>query len=240
LGAFAEGRALGDEAIQIAETADHPFSRGEAYSSIGGLSLRQGDSPTAIAMLERGLGICQGANIQLLIPYVASELGAAYTLTGRISEALPLLEQAVAQGTATGRVSHLSLWTVQLGMGYLLAGRLEDALPLAQRALTITRTHGERGDQTHALRLLGDIHAQRQSPDVAPAETHYREALALAEELGMRPLLAHCHLGLGTLYAKIGQRAQARAELSAAIELCRAMDMTFWLPRAEAVLAEVQ
>ena len=35
----------------------------------------------------------------------------------------------------------------------------------------------------------------------------------------MRPLQAHCHRGLGTLYAKTGQREQARAELSAAIEL---------------------
>src|SRR5712691_7646802 len=112
LGAFAEGRVLGEEAIQMPETADHPFSRVEAYSSIGRLSLRQGDSPTAIAMLERSLGICQVANIQLLTPFVASELGAAYILAERISDALPLLEQAVAQGTATGRVSHLSLWTV--------------------------------------------------------------------------------------------------------------------------------
>ena len=72
------------------------------------------------------------------------------------------------------------------------------------------------------------------------AEAHYRQALALAEELGMRPLLAHCHLGLGTLYAKIGQREQARAELSTAIDLYRAMEMTFWLPQAEAALGRVK
>ena len=70
------------------------------------------------------------------------------------------------------------------------------------------------------------------------AEAHYRQALALAEELGMRPLQAHCHLGLGTLYVKTGQREQARTELSTAIELYRAMDMTFWLPQAEAALAQ--
>ena len=77
-------------------------------------------------------------------------------------------------------------------------------------------------------------------PDVAPAEVHYQQALALAEELGMRPLQAHCHRGLGTLYATSGQREQARAELSTAIDLSRAMDMTFWLPQAEAVLAQVE
>ena len=55
----------------------------------------------------------------------------------------------------------------------------------------------------------------------------------------MRPLQAHCHLGLGTLYVKAGQREQARTELSTAIELSRDMDMTFWLPQAEAALVQV-
>jgi class 3 adenylate cyclase/tetratricopeptide (TPR) repeat protein len=240
LGAFAEGTTLGDEAIQIAEAVDHPFSLIEAYSSVGLRSLRQGDLSTAIAMFERGLGICQVANIQLLAPYVASDLGATYALAGRLPEALPLLEQAVAQATATGRVSNLSFWTVQLGMGYLLAGRLEDALPLAQQALAFTRTHGERGYQAHALRLLGDIHAQHQPPDVTPVEAHYQEALALAEALGMRPLQAHCHRSLGTLYGQLGQEQPARAALGTAIALYRAMDMTFWLPQTEAALAQVE
>jgi hypothetical protein len=56
----------------------------------------------------------------------------------------------------------------------------------------------------------------------------------------MRPLVAHCHLGLGTLYATTGQREQARPELSAAMALYRSMDMTFWLPQAEATLAQVE
>jgi hypothetical protein len=77
----------------------------------------------------------------------------------------------------------------------------------------------------------------RDPPDVDQAAASYRHALA--DELGMRPLQAHCHLGLGTLYATTGQREQARAELSTAIELYRAMDITFWLPQAAAALAQV-
>ena len=240
VGAFTEGSALGDEAIQIAETADHLYSRSGAYHSIGLLYLRQGDLPKAISVLERGLGVCQAANIQVYVPTFASELGMAYALAGRLPEALPLLEQAVAQTTAMGRVSYLSLWTIQLVAGYLLAGRLEDAMPFAQRALTLARTHGERGYQAHALRLLGDIHAQHEPPDIALAETHYRDALALAEELGMRPLQAHCHRGLGTLYAQAGRPEQARTALSTAIALYQDMGMTFWLPQAEAVLAQLE
>src|SRR5262245_54278249 len=102
----------------------------------------------------------------------------------------------------------------------------------------LTREPQERGDQAYALRLLGDIAARREPPQSESAEAHYRQALALAEELGMRPLQAHCHLGLGTLYAQTGRPEPARAALTAAIALYRAMDMTFWLPQAEAALAQ--
>src|SRR5262249_32017218 len=122
----------------------------------------------------------------------------------------------------------------------LLSGNFEEAQALAEQALTLARAYQERGHQAYALRLLGDIAAQRHPPDVTQAEDHYRQALALAEELSMRPLTAHCHLGLGNLYLKSGQRDAARTELSSAIELYRAMEMTFWLPEAERALAEVE
>jgi tetratricopeptide (TPR) repeat protein len=117
---------------------------------------------------------------------------------------------------------------------------LEEAHTLAARALALARECQESSHQAYALRLLGQLAARRDSPEIAQAAAHYRQALALADELGMRPLQAHCHRGLGTLYAATGQREQARAELSAAIALYRTMEMTLWLPQAEAVLAQVE
>ena len=121
----------------------------------------------------------------------------------------------------------------------MLDGRLEKAQALTDRALALSRTHQERGNEAYALRLLGDIAARGEPPESEQAEEYYHQALALAHELGMRPLLAHCHLGLGTLYGRMGRGESARAELTAAIELYRFMDMTFWLPQAEAALAQV-
>src|SRR5262249_26672721 len=102
------------------------------------------------------------------------------------------------------------------------------------------RQFKDRGDEAYALHQLGVVHAHADPPDVIQAEAHYQQALALAEERGMRPLVAHCHQGLGTLYAATGQREQARAELSAAIEMYQSMDMTFWLPETQAALAQVE
>ena len=169
---------------------------------------------------------------------MAAALGAAYTLCGRVADAVLLLTQVLEQTTAGETVAYRARCSLSLGEAQLLAGRLEEAHALAERALALARAHQERGNQAYALRLLGDIAARREPPEVEQAATHYRQALALAEELGMRPLQAHCHLSLGTLYVKTGQREQARTELSTAIELYRAMDMTFWLPQAEAALAQ--
>jgi class 3 adenylate cyclase/tetratricopeptide (TPR) repeat protein len=239
LGTFAEGRAIGDEGLRIAEVVAHPASLMLASWGIGLLALRQGDLHRALPLLKRAVGICQEADLPAYFPGMAAPLGAAYTLGGRVADAVPLLTQALEQATATERVDFQAPCRLSLGEAQLLASRLEEAHALAERALAFAREYQERGNQAYALRLLGDIAAHRNPLDAEQAKTYYHQALTLANELGMRPLAAHCHLGLGTLYARVGQREQARAALSTAIDLYRAMDMTFWLPQAEAALAQV-
>jgi tetratricopeptide (TPR) repeat protein len=191
----------------------------------------------ALSRLERAVGLCQDVDLPNLFVRIAAPLGAAYTLAGRVADAMPLLTQAMAQTTAVERVDVQDVCCLPLGEAHLLAGHLEEAQTLAEQALMFAREHQERGNQAYALRLLGDIAARRDHSEVSPAEAHYQQALTLAEALGMRPLVAHCHLGLGTLYLQMGRGAESRAALSTAIALYRAIDMTFWLPQAEAALA---
>jgi tetratricopeptide (TPR) repeat protein len=106
--------------------------------------------------------------------------------------------------------------------------------------LALACKHQEHSNQAYALRLLGEIAAHRASSGVDSAAVHYRQALTLANELGMRPLQAHCHYGLGMLYLKTQRQDQARTALSTAIALYHAMEMTFWLPQAEAALAQME
>jgi tetratricopeptide (TPR) repeat protein len=240
LGAFPEGSTFGDEGLQIAEAVNHPASLLVALLGSGLLALRQGNLPSALPLLERAVSICQDTDHRSYFPRVAAPLGVAYTLSGRVSNAVALLMQALEQTKSTELFGDELLCRLSLGEAQLLAGDLEEAHALAEGVLTLTRKHQERGNQAYVLRLLGDIAARRDSPDIDLAEAHYQHALALAEELGMRPLQAHCHLGLGTLYAATGHREHARSALSTAIEMYRAMEMAFWLPQAEAALAQVE
>jgi tetratricopeptide (TPR) repeat protein len=195
--------------------------------------------PQAIPLLERSLALCQAATIPPL-PVLPTALGAAYALSGRVTEALALLEQAVEQANVAGPLVNQPLFIAYRSQGYLRAGRWEEAFQSAQRAVDLARAHGARGHEAQALYVLGAIARHRDPPASQEAEAHYRQALALADELGIRPLAAHCHSGLGMLYTATGQREQARRELATAIEMYRAMDMTFWLPQTEAALAQVE
>jgi hypothetical protein len=114
-----------------------------------------------------------------------------------------------------------------------MSGRMEDAIRFAERAVECSRDQKERGHEAHALRLLGDLAARGEPPDVARSEDCYRWALALAHELGMRPLLGRCHLALGGLHRRAGRRPSAEEHLALALGLFREMDMRVWLEQAE-------
>jgi tetratricopeptide (TPR) repeat protein len=239
LGEFADGMACGEAGVKAAEACGDPFILAQAYGGIGLLYLRKGDLAKAVPVLERSLEVCHTANLPVIAALGAFLLGHAYTLAGRIAEALPLLEQAVEQFTAKEQVRNLSRNMAWLSEACLLAGRPDDALKHALHARELSLAYGERGHQAWSLRLLGAIAAHGDPPEVAPAEDHYVQAIALAEELDMRPLLGHCHSGLATLYRRMGRLAQADSELGKAMALFRSMEMTYWLRRAQTARAQV-
>jgi tetratricopeptide (TPR) repeat protein len=233
LGEFAEGTELAADAVRDAEMTDRPWDLIVTLLNEGWVYLGRGALAEAILQLQRGMALCESAGIVYLSTQAAALLGQAYSHSSRTAEAVPLLEHSVEQPGATGRVIGESRRIVYLGEAYLLADRMADALSVAGRALAQARKYKERGYEAWALRLLGEIATQTDPPEADQSERHYRQALALADELGMRPLVAHCHLGLGALYQKLGRGDEARAELSTAAEMYRAMEMTFWLARAE-------
>jgi tetratricopeptide (TPR) repeat protein len=187
--------------------------------------------------LERSVELCRATPAPALLDVCAAHLGYAYALSGHLPEGVALLEEAVADPGATGSANH-PLFLAYLGEAHLLAGRRDDALAVARRALDLAHRQKERGNEAWVLRLLGEVAAHADPPDLPSADAHYRQALARADELGMRPLAAYCHLGLGRLCHHAGRDAAAREHLTTATTMYREMGMGFWLGQAETELAE--
>jgi class 3 adenylate cyclase/tetratricopeptide (TPR) repeat protein len=237
-GQFGHGLAVGLEGLRIAEGLHHPHSEVFALLGIGTLHLKRGDFAEAIQTLERGKAICETADLPPVFLEVALPLGSAYAQSGRANDAVALLDRAVSRAIALK--SRLGHWLRSGGMAeaYLAAGRAGEALPLAELFLDITGMMNARGPMAWARHLLGAV-AANVGPEVFDrSERELGAALVAAESLGMRPLAARCHLTLGDLYLRTGRRQQAASEFSAAAEICRAADMSYWLARAEQGLKE--
>jgi tetratricopeptide (TPR) repeat protein len=238
-GQFSEGVLHGLEGVRIAGEANHPASLVHVNCSLGVLFLSKGELDKAISVLEPSLKICHSANIPVYVSLVASRLGSAYANSGRVAEAMPYLEQGAETYASAGRLAFLSLSIAWLSEGYLLSGRVEEARAHAERAFELSRKHKERGHEAWTLKLLGDVAMGHKPPKTQHAESCYRDAFAVSLELGMRPLQAHCHLGLGKVYAAVGAVEQTRAEMVAATDLYRSMEMNLWLARANTILKDI-
>jgi len=238
-GRFEEGVAHGQEGIRLAEALDSPYGLAFACWALAYLQITRGELSHAARLLERGVALSREWNLSLLSLHNTGSLGYAYALSGRIAEGIPLLEHALSAMESMGEGKYQALFTGHLGEACLIADRLDHALASADRALTLARERGQRGYEAWVLHLLGEIASHRVPQDVAPADGHYRQAMGLAEELGMRPLIARCHLDLGRLARRTGQPQRAQAHLATATTLLREMGMRLWLEQAEAELRGV-
>src|SRR5205807_8748776 len=175
---------------------------------------QKGEFESAARILEQGLEICERATLAVMLKIMAMDLGRTYVYSGRTDEGLRLIEQTLQ--TAPEVQVFAGDWQTYLAEAYLRAGRLEEARRVAEGALDLSRAQGQRGAEARSLHLLGDILSSRESPDLDAAHARVREAIALAEGLGMRPLLARSHLSLGELARRIGQQTLARQHLDVA------------------------
>ena len=233
IGRFDEAVRHAEEAVRIAEEADHPLSLYWGLFDLGLVSLRRGDLGRATRVLERCLDLCRTWQLVVGGPAAAATLGAAHALAGRTVEAIPLVTGAVEESRASRSYRWAAPILLFAGTTYLAAGRVDEAAAHARDALALTRRLGARGHEAHALWLAGEVAS---TDGAADAPRYYREALAVVGALGMRPLGAHCHLGLGRLYRRTATRSEADEHLTTAVSLFGEMGMRFWLDQAQAEL----
>jgi tetratricopeptide (TPR) repeat protein len=237
VGDFREAAAVGAEAVRIAEALDHRYSLAFTCRVVGTAHALRGDLARALPLLTRSLDLGRAVGARFILPATAAQLGLALAQEERTADAGKLLDEAVDEAPG----DYEPVWTkVVAAAGYQRAGRLQRAAEVTESALAQALERGEAGTAAWASHVLGDTAAASNPQETVMAEHHYRAALAGAESLGLRPLVAHCHLGLGTLYRRTGDGAKAEEHLTTASAMYREMAMPFWLEKAEAAMSALR
>ena len=237
-GDFAEAVAAGQEGLRIAQAAGHRPSEIYARYGLGYAHLRQGDFTSAKDILEPSLALCRELEIRVALPFVAATLGSVYLRSNRITDAVPLVQEALQAFSAMAITGLLSLAVTFLADAHLVLGEVDDARKQAEKAVSLAHAQQEQGWEAWGLKLLGDVFLHG-STELKRAAEIYGQALTLATELEMRPLVAHCHMGLGGAHTMAGLRTDAIEQFTIGMKLYREMGMGFWAEKAQMALNEI-
>ena len=235
-GEFDQGFVYAQEAIEIAEDVGHPFNLAHIYYDLGYFYGVKGELDEAVAALDKANTFVREWNLTYLSPFIMGFFGHVCALSGRIEEGVTLLRKATADYESMGLGLFRSLVGAQLGEALYLANQFEEALTIAQAALSLARKRGERGHEAYALRIVGEITGHEDMRDMDSAQENFKQSLLLAESLGMRPLVAQCHLSLGHLYQRLeGHKDKADEHLIQASTLFNNLGMSTGQEQARAV-----
>jgi tetratricopeptide (TPR) repeat protein len=196
-----------------------------AYWWAGFIWSHKGDVPQALQALEHGFEVCRASQISYLVPILSTSLGYAYVLAGRPAEGIALLTKALGFSRAS-KFTYGEAWSsAYLGFANLLDNRYEGMLDHARSVLELARKYKYRAIEADAFRLLAEIYRSGAASDQEEAERHYLQASEICLELGLRPELARCEIGLGQTLAQSGRHAEAERLFDSASQLCRSMGL---------------
>jgi tetratricopeptide (TPR) repeat protein len=240
LGSFGEAIHAGTQSLEIAEKLCTTGGANLAYALIGlgRAHLRRGNVRDATFALRRCFAMCSEHGLTFYKLVAAPLLGEAFLLDERPELAIELLQPIKETETHLNiRNSHAMTLSV-LSQAMLRNGNAPGADELAKQALRVARSRRQRGLEGWVLKGLGELASREHPSRPAVVKRWYSEALAAADECAMRPLLAHCEMGLAKLFAAGGQKAQskARQHFDAAARLYCEMGMEFWVGQAACVV----
>jgi len=233
------------EAIKTATERAHPLSIVFAYYAMGAAALIQGEFNQAITALEHALKTCEAAEIPVQRRLVICGLAAAYAFVDRFDQALDLLESDTGStdSACTSGIRRVPLgksmgmvWEVDT---YRLGGKRREAQTLAEQFLQVSIESNDKGSEAWLRCVIGDLLAGRDSAPSTQSEASYRHALRLALQLGMRPLQARCHRGLGQMYTRCQKASVAQSEFRSARALYHSMFMPYWVAETDRALTSI-
>jgi predicted ATPase len=232
-----------EEAVGVANETGRPYDAVACSYAHGILLSSAGRTPEAIAEFRRGLELCREYSINLFIPLIVGQLGAALSAVGQQVQAIGLLEKVVREAESLGHNVGTVFANYALAAAYKASGRIAEAVALCRKSLESTRQYGYQGVETRLLLLLGNLELAADRPDLQAAEAYVRRSIMLASRVGALPNVAQGQLALADILAVAQRYSEASEILEAAVKLSGEIDYRFpedEVSRIRARLASVE
>jgi class 3 adenylate cyclase/tetratricopeptide (TPR) repeat protein len=239
LGDFPRAQSYAERGIRAADESDHPYAQAIAYTWQSIPVAYRGDFAAALPLCEVGVQLCENKELLGWLPFAYALRGWILSWAGRPAEGLPLIERAVNLFETVGIKAFMSLHYIEWAEALLLSNSIADARRVATRAVELAELQGERGCETWARCLLGDIALAAVDTDAPVARSFYQAAKTQAEEMGLSLLQARCQLGLGRTALVEHYPVDARMHLTAAGRFYRQVGSQYWLARVEDAMAQL-
>jgi class 3 adenylate cyclase len=233
MGEFDRSRQALDEASGIAEETGRPYDAVSCCYSRGLLSMYSGDAAKAITEFRKGLDVCREYSINLFIPLIVGQLGAALTAVGSHDQAIRLLDRVVRESQVLGHNAATAFANHALALAYREAGRHQEAIALVEPWLESAARYGLRAVEMRFLHLLGVLKADQ--GEAAAAEALLSRSIELANSLEAWPTVAQAQLALAEHWSKAGEIAHANAAADAAISIYQRLGCDGLAQKAQAL-----
>ena len=243
LGDCGRARAALDEALTVAGQTGRPYDAVACCYAGGILKSSTGRANEAIVEFRKGLELCREYSINLFIPLIVGQLGAALSMVGHHTQAIGLLEKVVREAESLGHNVGTVFANYALAVAYKASGKMPEAAALCRKSLENAREYGFQGVETRLLLLLGSLELAADHPDLRTAEAYVRRSIMLASRLGALPNVAQAQLALSDILAASQRSSEAWEALESAVKLSNEIDYRFPeddISRIKARLASVE
>jgi predicted ATPase len=191
----------------------HPYSLAAALTWSTWLHHYQREAQATQAQAETAIVISRQHAFPLWEAKCTVLAGWAQAQQGRIREGIARMQEGLAARQAIGTQLYQPALLSMLAEAYGRAGPPSQGLLVLNEAFTRIEVTGERSSEAELYRLKGEL-LRMQGADAQEVESHFRQALAVAQQQEAKSLELRAAMSLSRLWQQQGRQADAHELLA--------------------------
>ena len=203
-----------EQAISNAREIDQAATLMYALAVASFVPVLCGSYTTAKALLDELLPLAEDKGTSWWKAFGMMEQGWLLALTGKTSDAAPLIASGITLFRSIGSTYWLPTYLPHLAMAYAELGEFDDASCCLSEAMTAVERTGESWFEAEVHRIAGEIALKLPLANPAKAQTHFERALDVSRQQQAKSWELRAAMSMARLWHSQGKPQQARELLA--------------------------